>query len=168
MLEISNSARHTELSLDGIQEYPTLAAAYHAWMANKDAGGDGRLDPTEIPRKLLPTVMIVELAPDFSIGHVRLAGTFVCQIYRGELKGKTVDDFFKPDDAALVMGALRHCVESGAPSLAKRSYVSLEGDRWEYVRLLLPESGRESGPKRLFKAMEKSTLKRLPGPWPGD
>lgn len=166
MLEVSQPTRHTELSLDEIDSYPTLAAAYRVWRSSIDAGGNGHLDPTEVPPKLLPTVMIVELAPDFSNAHVRLAGTYVCQLHNGELRGKSVNAFFKPDDTVLVLDAMRRCIEDGVPSLARRSYVSLEGDKWEYVRLLLPERSNE-GPKRLFKAMEKCTLKRLPGPWPG-
>jgi hypothetical protein len=159
-----NAPRHEELPLDTIESYPDLAAALRIWRADVEGGGDGHLDPTAVPPRLLPTVMVIELTEDGTDGWVRLAGTFVCQIYRGELRGRAVSDFFKPEDAEIVMESLRRCVEGGEPSLARRAYVSLDGDRWEYVRILLPERARD-GRKRLFKAMERSTLKRLPGPW---
>lgn len=156
--KISNNTE--ELPLDQISEYPLLAATTEAWKASMDAGNGGKVDPTDAPAALLPTVMLVDLSPNFEDGTVRLAGTFVCEAHRGEMRGRKVSEFFQPDDARAVLHSMRTCIETMTPSLARRSYVAIDDRYWEYVRLLLPEAV-DGKPPRIFKAMDRRSLKQF-------
>ncbi|MEX2628319.1 MAG: PAS domain-containing protein [Tistlia sp.] len=120
--------RHEELPLHALSDFPILEACHRTW--RDSAVGDAlpsRVDPLDLPREGLPTVMMLDLEPAPALLRVRLAGTEVCAKHGGELKGKTTDDFFEPEDAALVVEAALAVAQSQRPSLARRSYVSING-----------------------------------------
>jgi hypothetical protein len=151
--------RHTELPLDGIGQYPGLAAALEVWRAAPGHPLPQRIDPTAVPRNLLPYVMLLGLEREPDVLRVRLAGTFVCRKYGGELKGRTTDDFFDPEDARIVLESSLAVAASGRPSLARREYVSLEKRIWRYVRLIAPMSFAGDGTvDGFFKLLDPDTL----------
>ncbi|MDW3204145.1 MAG: PAS domain-containing protein [Alphaproteobacteria bacterium] len=152
--------RHYERSIADVRDYPDLESVYTAWRLRREAGDSTELDVFEIPPALLPTVMLIELSPSGDDAVIRLAGTYCCELYGGELRGKTVNDFFQQRDARDVLKALNACAQGGEPSLADRRYVCLEGDEWGYTRLLLPQPPKD-GRLRVFKAMDRSSLYHL-------
>jgi hypothetical protein len=122
-----------------------------------------RIDPLDLPREVLPTVMMLDLerSPEPGALRVRLAGTEVCAKHGSELKGKTTDDFFAPEDAGQVVESALETARTGRPSLARRSYVSLNGRIWRYVRLIMPLS-RQGGPvDSFFKVADPRTMGQL-------
>lgn len=152
-------ARQTELPLADIAAFPNLATALKVWEQTAEGGLPDRLDVVDLPRRLLPYVMLLDLEED--VLRVRLAGTRVCDLHGGELAGKTTDTFFMPDQARSVVVGAQTVVSTGRPSLMRRTYVALDGRYWSYVRLLLPLAPRPSGVPSLFKAAEPNTLKSI-------
>ncbi len=157
-------ARHEELSLSELDGYPLLAACHRVW---RESGEDGalptRIDPLDLPREILPTVMMLDLEEDGERPQlrVRLAGTEVCAKHGGELKGKTTDDFFQPDDAGAVVSSVVAIARSGTPSLARRSYVSLNRRNWRYVRLIMPLSRDGERVDSFFKVADPGSMMEL-------
>lgn len=150
---------HEELPLSDLAAFPHLAAVHEVW---RGAGGGGlprAVDPVEIPRPLLPYVMLLDLEPDPWRLRVRLAGSYICERHGGELRGRTTDDFFHGDDAALVVDAAVRAAGSGRPNLARRRYVMLNDRLWQYVRLILPISRRGHGVDGFFKVLDPSSLR---------
>lgn len=156
---LAGDTRQAELPLADIDGFPNLAAAQAVWERAAADRLPQRLDVVDLPRSLLPYVMLLDVE-DGAL-RIRLAGTQVCALHGGELAGKTTDSFFTPDQAASVVDSARAVVTSGRPSLARRAYVSLDGRYWSYVRLLLPLAPRSSGVPSVFKAAEPNSLKSI-------
>ncbi|WP_421709786.1 PAS domain-containing protein [Algihabitans sp.] len=151
---------HHELSLDQISDYPDLRAIYQLWSA-RQPDLPARLDPTELPPAALPYVMLLDFERDPDELRVRLAGTRVCEIYGGELRGETTRSFFDATDAEQVLSAALTVAETRQPSLAFRRYVSLSDRMWSYTRLLLPMSRNGTEVDRFFKVVEPPSFQSI-------
>jgi len=150
------------LSIAAMADYPDLAALHRVWLGARDAAGTcwpARLDMLDIPTRLLPYVMILDLERDpRPLLRVRLAGTYVCDKYGRELKGHTTDDFFAPDDARHVVESALRSAETSEPDLARREYITLNGGLWRYVRLILPLSRNGECVDSFFKVLDPASL----------
>lgn len=157
---LTTLARHRfvreELSMDCIADYPNLARTLEVWQKASRCGLPERLDVCDLPKQLLPYIMLLDLEPDAL--RFRLAGTRFCDLHGSELSGKTADVFFLQEQAEDVLETARVVTQTKKPSLARRSYISLHGRYWTYVRLLLPLASRPSGNPALFKAAEPKSL----------
>ena len=153
-------SHHKEMALQELGKFPDMEAAFLAWQALDEDDEAFQLDPLSVPAALWPTTMLVELDPGFTDATLRLAGTLVCRLHGGEMKGKSVRTFFEEHEAEKVIASMRTVIETGRPSLARRSYIALDGDHWDYTRLLLPQRGR-SGTFQIFKVMDPSTLRKV-------
>ncbi|WP_162906539.1 PAS domain-containing protein [Algihabitans albus] len=151
---------HRELRLDEISNYPTLRSIYQLWAA-KSPDLPSQLDPTELPPAALPYVMLLDVEHDPDELRVRLAGTRVCELHGGELRGHTTRSFFGAADAQNVLDAARILAETRQASLAHRRYVSLSDRIWTYTRLLLPLSSNGVDIDRFFKVVEPISFTSL-------
>jgi hypothetical protein len=150
--------QHREIPLTEIGNYPDLADALQAWQQSAGGRAPRTIDPTALPRVLLPYVMLLDLERNPDRLRVRLAGTFICQKYGAELKGRTTDDFFSATDGRHVVQSALDVARLGMPSLAERTYVNLEGGIWSYVRLIAPLSRSGTEIDGFFKVLDPSTL----------
>lgn len=153
-----HTARETELPLaEASANLRQVLEIWHRETERRGAPPSG-LDVTELPRPLLPYLMLLDL--DRARGRlvVRLAGTEVCAKYGGELKGKTTHDFFRPADARIVYESALRVAESGEPSLARREYVNIDDRLWRYTRLILPLSRDGRRVDSFFKTLDPATL----------
>lgn len=153
------------LPLTALAEYPDLAELHRIWLTARDAAAapwPARLDMLDLPPRLLPYVMLLDLerAPRPML-RVRLAGTYVCEKYGRELKGHTTDDFFAPEDAGNVVESALRAADSSEPDLARREYVTLNGGLWRYVRLILPLSRDGKSVDSFFKVLDPASLSLL-------
>lgn len=157
-------SKHEELALADLVRYPHLDAIHGLWSrASSDGCLPAKLSPHDLPRAALPNVMLLDLeeAGGQPLLRIRLAGTYVCDIYGGELKGRTTGEFFQPKDARLVVDAALAVAESRTPSLARRSYVSLNDTYWRYVRLILPLSRDGERVDSFFKVAAPESMTDL-------
>lgn len=155
-------SRHDELPLSELARFPLLAQVHRLWQSGcREGRPPAGLDPLEVPTRLLPYVMLLDLerGPHPRL-RVRLAGTEVCTYYGGELRGATTDDFFKEGDRDAVVAAALTVLESGRPSLAHRRYVTLKGRRWSYTRLILPLCRGGGEADGLYKVLDPGSLQQ--------
>ena len=152
------SSTHEELPLAEMPAYADLQRVHEVWseLTNKKGHFPAQLDPTSVPVSLLPYMMLLDVEADCL--RVRLAGTRVCEEHGGEMRGRTTDDFFKPEDGKKVLAAGLRVAETGEPSLARKSYIAINGRRWSYVRMILPLSSDGVKRDRLFKLLDPATL----------
>jgi hypothetical protein len=157
---------HRDIPLTDIDQYPDLATALQAWQISGDKRIPSRVDPLNMPKALLPYVMLLDLEEEPGrVGRpyrlrVRLAGTYICEKYGGEMKGRTTDDFFASQDARHVVEAALTVARLGLPSLAERQYVNLAGGVWSYVRLIAPMSRAGGRIDSFFKVLDPATLRQ--------
>jgi len=158
-VEFARSVRqHREIPLTDIGQYPNLADALQAWQQSDGQRAPRAVDPLTLPKILLPYVMLLDLEENPELLRVRLAGTYVCQKYGGELRGRSTDDFFSAADARHVVTSALTVARLGIPSLAERTYVNLEGGLWSYVRLIAPLSRSGTKIDSFFKVLDPSSL----------
>jgi hypothetical protein len=150
--------QHRDIPLTEIGQYPYLADALEAWQRSEGRRAPRSVDPTSMPKALLPFVMLLDLEENPDRLRVRLAGTYVCQKYGAELRGRTTDDFFSTTDARHVINSALTVARLGIPSLAERTYVNLDGGLWSYVRLIAPLSRSGTRIDSFFKVLDPSTL----------
>ncbi|WP_416896560.1 MAG: PAS domain-containing protein [Minwuia sp.] len=156
-------SKHTELDIGEIGNFPLLDHMCRFWREANDGDVPVRIEPFDVPAKLMPYVMLLDLEEEPRRLRVRLAGTAVCDKHGGELKGKTTDDFFLEDDARAVVDAALVAAETRQPTLARREYIGLDDRLWGYVRLILPLSSDGVKIDRFFKAVEPHTLHEIRG-----
>lgn len=166
-LDWLKTGEHRDLPLSDLAAYPLLSQATALWQAGIDTTGrlPARLDPLDLPRDLLPYVMLLDLeeAGPRARLRIRLAGTEVCAKHGREMKGLTTDDFFHPDDADAVVTAAQGVARSRRPSLARRSYITINDRMWSYVRLILPLSRDGETVDSFFKAADPASMRSLAG-----
>ncbi len=153
-------SQHEELPLDRLGDHPSLVALYDVWRARRV--GDALPPPLEIfdiPRPLLPYIMLVDLEREAGLLRIRLAGTEVCERHGGEMKGLTHADFFDAGDAATVYDDARRVAASGRPSLTRRVYMAINHRYWSYVRLRLPLSRAGLTVDSFLKAVEPASMR---------
>ncbi len=159
------TGEHRDLPISDLAAYPLLQQATTLWQASIDTSGSlpARLDPLELPRDLLPYVMLLDLeeAGLRARLRIRLAGTEVCAKHGREMKGLTTDDFFHAEDADAVVTAAQAVARSRQPSLARRSYITINDRMWSYVRLILPLSRDGKTVDSFFKAADPASMRPL-------
>lgn len=142
--------RNERLPLATIKSFPPLQAVLEAWERAAGQRLPPRLDPAEIPRKLLPLVLIYDLEEPAGLLRVRLAGTVACDRHGAELRGLTPADFFSHADAALVEEDLRTVLAEGRPALVFRECELGQERLWRYAQVALPLSSNGDKPDRIL------------------
>ena len=149
------------LDLAEIGAFPVLSGVLDTWKRVGEGGTPTVVDALDLPPKALPYLMLVDLEGTQD-AVIRLAGTAACDIYGRELRGTSVHDFFGARDAGLVLDDLLSVAGNEAPMLTRRSYVSINGKPWSYIRLLLPIRPNGCSVTRILKALEPSRFSAEP------
>ncbi len=151
--------RYEELKLDDISSFSVLARCYAAWRASSIEGRlPATVDIREIPAETLPYTMLLDYLPKQQDVYVRIAGNYVGErsAFGEQIEG--LRGFFNETDAAIVYESLVRIAETKTPSLARRDYVSIEGQRYRYVRLIMPLSADGNSVTGFFKTIEPASL----------
>jgi hypothetical protein len=151
--------RYVELPISGIAGYPVLSKCHAAWLAGC-AGGRiaASVDMTLIPDEALPYTMLLDYLPAEKDVRVRIAGNYVGERSSFGDARRGLRGFFNETDAEIVFESLARIASSGTPSLARRDYVSIEGRRYGYTRLILPLAADGRAVTGFFKTIEPATL----------
>jgi hypothetical protein len=151
---------YEELALESLKDYPDLTECYRAWLQAKrgDFAPTG-IDLDMIPRSVWPYVMLLDYLPEERDVSVRIAGNYVGERTSSNGDGRRLRNYFSEADARTVFDSLRAVADSCEPSLARRSYVSIEGREYHYVRIILPLSVDGRRVTGFFKTIEPDTLR---------
>lgn len=150
---------YEEIPLSEIGRYPALAACHDAWQAaHADGAMPSALGIDTVPESVLPYTMLLDYMPEIRDVEVRIAGNYVGERTSEEFGGRRLSNFFDSRDAEIVFMSMETVAKTRTPSIAKRSYVSLEQRYFEYVRLILPISADGETVTGFFKTIEPDTL----------
>lgn len=155
---------YQELPLTDLAQFPMLARCHEAWLAaHQGKRLPAVIDVDDLPAEVLPYVMLLDYLPGQRDVRVRLAGHYVGERTSAERGGRRLINFFNDDDAAIVFSSMQQVAQCRQASLARRSYVALDGGQFSYVRLILPLSVDGVSVSGFFKTIEPATLSgRLP------
>jgi hypothetical protein len=155
----SPGERHADLDLARLAEYPALAACVAVWRAaHRDGLLPAALPSTEIPEIVKPYTMLLDFLPEHRDARVRMAGHYVGERASFDSVGRTLRGYFVEADARIVYDGLSRAATTRDASLARRDYVSIEGKRFRYVRLILPLAADGVNVDGFFKTIEPSSL----------
>jgi hypothetical protein len=132
------SSRSQALPLSRLSDYPDLQQMHEAWAAVSGDRVPARLEPTAIPPRLLPSVMLLDYVSDPPGLPIRLAGTALCDRFGGELRGRLLNELVPPAIAGEMLENARASADAARPGLAAREFSARNGSFWSYVRLILP------------------------------
>ncbi|MBL8807834.1 MAG: hypothetical protein JNN22_13390 [Rhodospirillales bacterium] len=151
--------RYTELPISSIGECPVLSKCFAAWKVGR-AGGriPAAMDMSLIPDEALPYTMLLDYRPELRDVHVRIAGNYVGERANFGSSTRGLRGFFNDADAEIVFESLVRIAATGEPSLARRDYVTIEGRRYGYTRLILPLSADGRTVTGFFKTIEPASL----------
>ncbi len=160
-----NLRGYEELPLADLADFPSLAACHAAWLA-AHRSLPGRADPVlpavievqALPPDVMPYTMLLDYLPEERDVRVRLAGNYVGERTSADAGGRRLGNFFNAHDAAIVYASMEQVANLRQPSLARRSYVALDGMQFSYVRLILPLSLDGYTVTGFFKTIEPATL----------
>jgi hypothetical protein len=156
---------YEELPLAELAHYPMLARCHGAWLAaHRGDRLPAVLEIENLPPAVLPYTMLLDYLPEQRDVRVRLAGNYVGERTSADMGGRHLANFFTPHDAAVVFASMERVAISRQPSLARRSYVSLDKKQLSYVRLILPLSLDGNAVTGFFKTIEPDTLASKPSP----
>jgi hypothetical protein len=121
----------------------------------------GEIEPGEI-RQVLPDTFILELARDRR-AEIRLAGTRLCALFGGELRGRNFESLWSEAGAREVRRCIDIVVEDAAGVVAGVAGTTARGSRLDMELLLLPlrHGGRPHA--RILGAVAPATVP----PWLG-
>lgn len=156
--------RHREIPPEQIDGYPELAALLTVWRAGMvGALPPRRIDPLAVPRRLLPGALLLDTDSKGSGGaglRIRLAGTMLCDLCGGELKGRALDEVLLPGDAAALAADMRVVVAEIRPMLVRREEVRWRDIDLDYVALILPFADDDGRVTRVLEMSDPATLRR--------
>ena len=151
--------RHRDLDLAELESYPALAECVRIWrLACRDGELPAALPADDVPETVKPFTMLLDYLPERRDARVRMVGHYVGERADFETTGRTLRGYFNDADAQIVYAGLERAATTREPSLARRDYVSIEGNRFRYVRLILPRASDGRNVDGFFKTIEPSTL----------
>jgi len=122
---------------------PILGPALAYWIDKRG----GRLlprkrdiDPTEIPRKVLPHLQLIDVIDGGARFRFRLVGTAVVNAYGKDYTGRYADELFPDDRLNFIQGIYRTVCDSKTPILARNKYHTPKKIELFATRIYMPVS----------------------------
>lgn len=118
------------------------------WASRRDSGrlpGRRQIHPADFKRHL-PTVSLIDVIPNAHGAarnqyRLRLAGTGLYEVYRGEITGKSLEDVYDADAAAYWRTELDKVVEGRRPGVGSHSLAWRGAPHLSILWLRLPLAG---------------------------
>ena len=90
--------------------------------------------------------------------RTRLAGEMVCANHGGELRGRTVHEIFGREDADAMFEEACQIAVNRQPTLTRRAFSGMSGQRVSYVRLTLPLSTNGAHVDRIMNVVDPDSF----------
>ena len=98
------------------------------------------IDPAELPKHLLPHLLLIDVVDGGERFHFRLAGTAIVDAFGAEFTGKHADEVIKAERIAHLHRYYRMVIEARRPVLIRSRYLTTKAVDMTANRLLLPLS----------------------------
>jgi len=135
---------------------PILGTALAYWIekrGNRLMPSRRDIDPTEIPRKTLRNLQIIDVVDDGARYRYRLIGTATVEAYGEDFTGRYTDEMFPPDLRNFIHGIFGNVSAWKAPLYLKNRYVTAKGFKLASKRIYMPLSDDNSRVNHIFGAL---------------
>ena len=122
---------------------PILREALAYWEAKRGTRPMPRrrdIDPSELPRHLLPQLQLIDVVEDGRRFYFRLVGTAIVEAFGAEFTGKYVEEVIPPDSIEFILACYRMIVAVRRPVFIRSRYLTSKATDLTANRLLMPLS----------------------------
>jgi hypothetical protein len=98
------------------------------------------IDPTEMPRKILPNLQLIDVIDGGARFRYRLIGTAVVDAYGHDFSGKYPDEMFPDDRLNFIQGIYRTVCTSKVPLFSRNKYHTPKNIDLFATRIYMPLS----------------------------
>jgi hypothetical protein len=126
---------------DNYRDDPILGTALAYWIekrGNRLMPSRRDIDPTEIPRKVLPNLQLIDVIDGGARFRYRLIGTATVDAYGEDFTGRYADEMFPPDLRDFIHGIYRQACAWKAPLFLSNRYVTAKGFELASRRIYMP------------------------------
>lgn len=142
-------------------ESPRLRELHAYWddrRAGKPMPSRADIDPLDIPR-LLPHLILVDVAPGTKRLRARLVGTKVVEMYGRDYTGEYFDEIDFGHRRAAIEHDYVTCLETRQPYVSEHSFWTTGGALFRSERLILPLSDDGTAVSMLLSALDFSPVR---------
>jgi hypothetical protein len=136
---------------------PLLGSALGYWNAkrgNRLMPNARDIDPTEIRRKTLPNLQLIDVIDGRERFRYRLIGTATVEAYGEDFTGRCPDEMFPPDLRDFIHGIYRQVCTSKAPLFLSNRYVTSGGFELASERIYMPLAGDDAEVNRILGVLK--------------
>ena len=129
--------------IDNYRDDPILGPALAYWIekrGNRLMPSRRDIDPTQIPRKILPNLQIIDVVDGGARFRYRLLGTATVEAYGEDFTGRYPDEMFPPDLRDFIHNIYGQVCNSKAPLYLRNRYVTAKGYKLGSKRIYMPLS----------------------------
>ena len=152
--------------IESLKNYSAnLQSMYAYWQSKRGSRPMPRradLDPTEIPPRLLPGVMLVDVVPDDRRYVYRLVGTMEAEVRGYDPTGKSVAEGYFGENAEDAMQYYDHVVETRAAALDPVPFLERRRGYKGAESLFLPLSNDGVAVNMIIVFFDPEAVVRLP------
>jgi len=138
---------------DNYRDDPILGPALAYWMQKR---GDRLMpsrrdiDPTEIPRKILPNLQLIDVVDGGARFRYRLVGTATVEAYGKDFTGQHPDEIFSPDLRNFLHDTFCRVCRSQAPLYLRNRYITARNLQLFSARIYMPLSDDAAEVSHIF------------------
>jgi hypothetical protein len=141
---------------DNYRDDPILGPALAYWIqkrGNRPMPSRRDIDPTEIPRKILPNLQLIDVVDGGARFRYRLVGTATVEAYGQDFTGKHPDEMFPPELRDFIHDTFRTVCRSKAPLYVRNGYITAKDLRLLSARIYMPLSDNNADVTHIFAAL---------------
>jgi hypothetical protein len=138
---------------DNYSDDPILGTALAYWIekrGNRLMPSRRDIDPTEIPRKILPNLQIIDVVDGGARFRYRLIGTATVEAYGEDFTGRHPDEMFPNDLRDFIHDIYRQVCIWKAPLFLSNRYVTAKGFELGSKRIYMPLSDDNAEAHHIF------------------
>ena len=136
---------------------PILGGALAYWIGkrgNRAMPRKADIDPTEIPRKILPNLQIIEVIDGGARFRYRLIGTALVEAWGRDFSGRIVDELFPDDRLNFVQRIYRKVCSGKTPLFTRNRYHTTKNIDLFALRIYMPLSEDGENVHHILGAMQ--------------
>ena len=142
--------------IDNYRDDPILGPALAYWIekrGNRLMPSRRDIDPTEIPRKILPNLQLIDVVDGGARFRYRLIGTATVEAYGRDFTGLHPDEVFPPDLRDFIHDIFGTVCRSKAPLYLRNGYITAKDLKLFSKRIYMPLSDNNAEVTHIFAVL---------------
>lgn len=151
----SETCWRERLSVSDAIDDPHFSEIFHFWKGRCQAGGlpgVQEMDPVELPRTVLPFIILLDVCENPTRFRYRLTGTKIDQVQNRNISGTYVDEHNPKELREFLTEDLLEMMETAEPHFCRVVFKNVTGHLRNVAALRLPLA-EETGQRKVFRVL---------------